>query len=117
MPRATNSEDNIACPVFCLRNIEEENGIFFLKGSFMEKRVGFVGVIVENRKKNAEEVNKILSEFGEMIIVRTGVPHVRGQQSVIVLVVDATSDQLGAITGKLGALDGVSVKSMLGKNT
>ncbi len=81
----------------------------------MEKRVGFVGIIVENRKKNADEVNKILSEFGDMIVVRTGVPHVRDLQSVIVLVVDATSDQIGSMTGKLGAVEGVSVKSMLSK--
>jgi len=48
-------------------------------------------------------------------VVRTGVPHVRDQSSVIMLVVDATSDQVGSLTGKLGALPGVSVKSMLGK--
>ena len=81
----------------------------------MEKRVGFVGIIIHDRKKWAEEVNKVLSEFGEIIVVRTGVPHVRDQFSVIALVVDATSDQVGAMTGKLGALSGVSVKSMLSK--
>jgi putative iron-only hydrogenase system regulator len=81
----------------------------------MDKRVGFVGIIIHDRKKWAEEVNRILSEFGETIVVRTGVPHVRDQSSVIMLVVDATSDQVGSLTGKLGALPGVSVKSMLGK--
>jgi putative iron-only hydrogenase system regulator len=81
----------------------------------MDKRVGFVGIIIHDRKQWAEEVNKILSEFGETIVVRTGVPHVRDKSSVIMLVVDATSDQVGSLTGKLGALPGVSVKSMLGK--
>ena len=81
----------------------------------MEKRVGFVGIIIQERKKWAEEVNKVLSEFGDTIVVRTGVPHVRDQCSVIVLVVDATSDQVGALTGKLGGMNGVSVKSMLSK--
>jgi putative iron-only hydrogenase system regulator len=81
----------------------------------MEKRVGFVGIIIHDRKKWAEEVNKALSEFGEIIVVRTGVPHVRNECSVIMLVVDATTDQVGSLTGKLGALSGVSVKSMLSK--
>jgi putative iron-only hydrogenase system regulator len=81
----------------------------------MEKRVGFVGIIITDRKKHADEVNKILSEFGELIVVRTGVPHVRDQYSVIALVVDATTDQVGAMTGKLGTIPGISVKSMLSK--
>jgi putative iron-only hydrogenase system regulator len=81
----------------------------------MDKRVGFVGIIIHDRKKWAEEVNRVLSEFGDIIVVRTGVPHVRDQSSVIMLVVDATTDQVGALTGKLGAMAGVSVKSMVGK--
>jgi putative iron-only hydrogenase system regulator len=81
----------------------------------MEKRVGFVGIIIQDRKKWAEEVNKVLSEFGDIIVVRTGVPHVRDQYSVIALIVDAASDQVGAMTGRLGAMSGVSVKSMLSK--
>jgi putative iron-only hydrogenase system regulator len=81
----------------------------------MEKRVGFVGIIIHNRKQHADQVNSILSDFGENIIVRTGVPKVGNDCSVITLVVNATTDELGALTGRLGALEGVSVKSMLGK--
>jgi putative iron-only hydrogenase system regulator len=81
----------------------------------MEKRVGFVGIIIHGRKKHAESVNSILSDFGDNIIVRTGVPKVGNDCSVITLVVNATTDELGALTGRLGALEGVSVKSMLGK--
>ncbi len=81
----------------------------------MEKRVGFVGIIIHNRKQHAEQVNTILSNFGDSIIVRTGVPKVGNDCSVITLVVHATTDELGALTGRLGALEGVSVKSMLGK--
>ncbi len=81
----------------------------------MEKRVGFVGIIIHNRKQHADQVNSILSDFGESIIVRTGVPRVNNECSVITLVVSATTDELGALTGRLGALEGVSVKSMLGK--
>ena len=77
----------------------------------MDKRLGFVGIIVENRKQSAQKVNDILSEYGEIIVARTGIPYHSREVCVITLVVDASTDIIGALTGKLGALDGVSVKS------
>lgn len=81
----------------------------------MEKRLGFVGVILENRKESADLVNHILSDYGSLIVARTGVPYREKEVSVITLIVDATSDELGALTGKLGSVQGVSVKSGLHK--
>lgn len=81
----------------------------------MEKRLGFVGVIIHNRKKTAPVVNDVLTEFGELIIGRMGIPHVKKDLSVIVLIVNASTDELGALTGKLGKVIGVSVKSGLCK--
>jgi putative iron-only hydrogenase system regulator len=81
----------------------------------MEKRLGFVGIIIENRQKGAPLVNKLLTEHGEMIIARTGIPYPRRTCCVITLVVDATTDELGALTGKLGKVAGVSVKAALAK--
>ena len=81
----------------------------------MEKRLGFVGLIVENRAANAAGVNALLSEFGELILARTGIPCPERNCSAITLVVEATTDQLGALTGRLGRIQGVSVKSMLSK--
>ena len=81
----------------------------------MEKRLGFVGLIIEDRASNAATVNTVLSEFGDMILSRTGVPCPERNCSAITLVIDATTDQLGSLTGKLGRLTGVSVKSMLSK--
>lgn len=81
----------------------------------MDKRVGFVGIIIEDRKKAAHAVNDLLSEYGDMIIARVGLPYRERHCSVITLIVDATTDELGSLTGKLGALDGVSVKSALTK--
>ncbi len=81
----------------------------------MSKRVGFVGIIIEDRKRAAHMVNDLLSEFGDIIIARVGLPYRERHCSVITLIVDATTDELGALTGKLGALEGVSVKSALTK--
>lgn len=81
----------------------------------MGKRLGFVGIIVEDREKHAASVNKVLSEYGEMIVARTGVPYREKNCGVITLVVDATTDDIGSLTGKLGTIEGVSVKSALSK--
>ncbi|MCD4708458.1 MAG: iron-only hydrogenase system regulator [Candidatus Sabulitectum sp.] len=81
----------------------------------MEKRLGFIGIIVENRSEQASEVNSLLSRYAELIIARTGVPYTRRGCAVISLVVDATTDEIGELSGKLGSIEGVSVKSMLSR--
>ena len=81
----------------------------------MERRLGFVGIIVEDRKIAAAGVNKVLSDFGEIIAGRMGLPYAKKKCCVIAVIVDATTDELGALTGKLGLIKGVSVKSALSK--
>jgi putative iron-only hydrogenase system regulator len=81
----------------------------------MDKRLGFVGIIIHDRKKAAPLVNNILTEFGDLVVGRMGIPHVKRELSVIVVIVNATTDSLGALTGKLGKVEGVSVKSALSK--
>lgn len=81
----------------------------------MERRIGTVSVIVTSRASQAPMVNAILSEYGEMIVGRMGMPYPPKGIHVISLIVDGTTDQIGAMTGKLGALKGVQVKSALTK--
>jgi putative iron-only hydrogenase system regulator len=79
------------------------------------KRLGFVGIIIEDREKSSGLVNDVLSGFSDIILARTGLPNAKENYSVITLVIDATTDELGILTGKLGNLRGVSVKSGLAK--
>lgn len=81
----------------------------------MSRRVGFVGILVEDRESGADEVNKVLSAYGDLIIARTGVPYKQKKCCVITLIIDATTDELGAMTGRLGNIKGISVKSALSK--
>ncbi len=81
----------------------------------MEKRLGFTGIIIEDRESNAAAVNELLGDFGDIIVARMGVPYKERRCSAITLIVDTTTDELGVLTGKLGSLPGVSVKSMLSK--
>lgn len=80
-----------------------------------QKRLGFVGIIIDDREKCSGAVNEVLSQFGELILARTGLPNAKGDTSVITLVIDTTTDELGILTGKLGKISGVSVKSGLAK--
>ncbi|HPT63383.1 MAG TPA: iron-only hydrogenase system regulator [Candidatus Atribacteria bacterium] len=79
----------------------------------MDNRVGVVGIIVTDREKQAERVNEILGEFGELIVGRMGIPYRERNISVIALIVDGSTDELGALTGRLGNIPGVKVKSAL----
>lgn len=81
----------------------------------MQKRLGFVGIIIEDRARCAATVNEVLSAHANIIMARTGVPHIKGKTSVITLVVDSTTDDLGKLTGRLGSIEGVQVKSGLAK--
>jgi putative iron-only hydrogenase system regulator len=80
----------------------------------MDKRLGVVGIVIEDRQV-VPQVNKILSEHAEMIIGRMGLPHREREVSVISLIVDGTTDQVGSMTGKLGSIPHITVKSALTK--
>ncbi len=82
----------------------------------MEQRaVGVVAVIVKKRTTGAPGVNDVLTEFGDVILGRMGLPYPARGLNIITLIVDATTDQIGALTGKLGMIAGVTVKSTLAK--
>lgn len=79
----------------------------------MERRIAVIGVVVMQRSEAARRVNAILSDFGEIIVGRMGIPYRERELSVISLIVDGTTDQIGAMTGKLGSIEGVKVKAAI----
>lgn len=80
----------------------------------MEKRVGVVGIVVENFQ-STENVNSILHDFAHLIVGRMGIPYRERGMSVISIIVDGTSDEISAMTGKLGKIPGINVKSAITK--
>lgn len=78
-----------------------------------DNRVSVIGVVVSERKESADKVNDLLSQYGNKIIGRMGIPYRERGISVIALIVDATTDELGALTGRLGNIPGVKVKSAI----
>ncbi|MDD3899355.1 MAG: iron-only hydrogenase system regulator [Syntrophomonadaceae bacterium] len=81
-----------------------------------DNRLGVIGIVIENREE-VPRVNEILSNHAEMIIGRMGLPYREKNVAVISLIVDGTTDQLGSLTGKLGNIPGITVKSALSKKS
>ena len=80
----------------------------------MDNRIGVIGIVVTNIE-NSNSVNDILHNYANLIIGRMGIPYKEKNVSVISLLVDGTSDEISALTGKLGKISGVQVKSALTK--
>ena len=80
----------------------------------MDKRIGVIGIVIEDLSQIAL-VNDILHQHGNIIIGRMGIPYKERGVNVISLIVDGTTDEIGALSGKLGKIKGLSVKSALSK--
>ena len=76
----------------------------------METRVAVMSIIVENRD-SAEHINALLHEYGEYIIGRMGIPYRERKISIISVALDAPQDAISALSGKIGKMPGVSVKT------
>jgi len=78
----------------------------------MEPRIGAV-IILVSEDGDIQRINNIISEHSEMIIGRQGIPLRERTMNVISLVLEGDTDRMGSLTGKLGRLPGVKVKSVL----
>ena len=76
----------------------------------METRVAVMSVIVENADM-VERLNAILHEYGEFIIGRMGIPYRKRKVNIIAIALDAPQNTISALSGKIGALPGISVKT------
>lgn len=79
-----------------------------------EKRIAVLSVVVE-RREQAEKLNACLSEAGEYIVGRMGIPYREKNVSVLCVVLDAPVSAVNALTGKIGQLDGVTAKTLFSK--
>ena len=78
----------------------------------MEQRIGAVIVLV-SADGDIHHINNIISEHSDIVLGRQGIPLRDRSTSVISLVLEGNTDMIGSLTGKLGRLRGVKVKSVL----
>ena len=79
-----------------------------------ESRVALIGIIVSS-KESVEQLNYLLSEYGEYIIGRMGLPYKERNISIISVAMDAPGDVINSLTGKLGMLPGISTETVTPK--
>ena len=80
----------------------------------METRVAIISIIVENVDA-VEDINNLLHENRKIIIGRMGLPHPAKNISIISVAVDGPMNDISSLSGKLGALEGVSTKTIYSK--
>ncbi len=80
----------------------------------METRIALIGIIVEDSNE-IEKLNLILHEYSTYIIGRMGIPYKEKDVCVISIVIDAINDVISSLSGKLGMIKGISVKTMYSK--
>lgn len=74
-------------------------------------KLGVVGIVITKDRSVSQTVNDILSAYGDIIVGRMGVPNKTEQVYVISLIVKGSLEEISALTGKLGKLKNVKVKS------
>lgn len=75
------------------------------------KRIGVIGVVVKGDRSITVELQKVLSEYADIIIGRMGVP--REEANAIALIVEGTQERVSALTGRLGKFSQLFVKSAM----
>ena len=81
----------------------------------MEKRIGGAIILIKS-KEEVPKLNNIISTHGDIIIGRQGIPVRDKEINLISLVLEGTTDRISSLTGKIGRLKGIQIKSVLLKN-
>ena len=78
------------------------------------KKIAVISAILEEPKECQERFNNVVSSFRGSIKGRMGIPFEEGI-SVISITVVGTLEEINSLTGKLGNIDGVVVKTAIAK--
>ncbi|WP_066713557.1 TM1266 family iron-only hydrogenase system putative regulator [Clostridium sp. Marseille-P299] len=80
----------------------------------MESRIALIGIIVEDIEASAD-VNRILHDYSTYIIGRMGIPYKEKKVNIISIAIDAENNVISSLSGKLGMIKGIRVKTMYSK--
>ena len=80
----------------------------------MDSRVALIGIVV-SESESVSRLNELLHENAEYIIGRMGIPYEKAGVSIISVAIDAPVDVINSLSGKLGALKGVTSKTIYQK--
>ena len=75
-----------------------------------ELKLAEIAIVVPHREKSAASINDLLSQYGECIIARMGVPHRQKQLNLISIVMEAPQEKIEELHAKLEQVNGIQVK-------
>ncbi|MBO4644080.1 MAG: iron-only hydrogenase system regulator [Alphaproteobacteria bacterium] len=75
-----------------------------------ELKLAEIAIVVSHREKSAALINDLLTQYGEYIIARMGVPHRQKQLNLISIVLEAPAEKIDELYEKLTGLSNVQVK-------
>ena len=78
----------------------------------MEQRIGAILILI-GEGGDIHRINAIISDHADLILGRQGIPLRDRSTSVISLVLEGNTDRMGSLSGQLGRVPGVKVKSVL----
>lgn len=87
-------------------------GVFIKQTEDIMNRIGVIGIVIKGTDK-VLAVQSLLSTFSEIIIGRMGVPDHESGINTISVIVKGSVEKVSALTGKLGKIEDVTVKSAL----
>ena len=78
----------------------------------MERRIASIIILISPGADTAR-MNQILGRFSDFIIGRMGVNLRHRNLRIISIIVEASNDQIGALSGQLGLIRGIKVKTAI----
>ncbi len=79
------------------------------------KRIAVVSAILDNPKSAQQELNELVSGFKGLIKGRIGLPMPEHGVTVISITLVGDLNEINTLTGKIGLIDGVQVKTSISK--
>lgn len=79
------------------------------------KKVAVISAILEEPDKCQQEFNEIVANYKNIIKGRMGIPCENEKVSIVCIVVSAKVDVINSLTGKLGNINNVLVKTSISK--
>lgn len=80
----------------------------------MEEKVAIIGIFISDIQASSQ-VNQLLHEYARCIIGRMGLPYKDKAINIMSVIVSATADEISSLSGKLGRIPNITVKTMQAK--
>lgn len=77
-------------------------------------KIGVISAILEEPSKCNSEFNKVVADFRGSIKGRMGIP-LESETAIVSIVVVGSLNEINSLTGKLGNINGVTVKTAISK--